>query len=83
MSCDLFRTEASTSKPSPHPERYVDLGDGSFNGWGVTAVDSLDTMLLMGLQDEYARAIPMVTATNFSLPAVRSPRWLLPQSSLP
>lgn len=29
-------------------------------------------MLLMGLEDEYARAIPMITATNFSLPAVRS-----------
>ncbi|KAH0836527.1 glycoside hydrolase family 47 protein [Lanmaoa asiatica] len=40
----------------------------SFNGWGVTAVDSLDTMLLMGLQDEYLRAIPMISATNFSLP---------------
>lgn len=44
--------------------------DHSFNGWGVTAVDSLDTMLLMGLEDEFARAIPMVTSTNFSLPAV-------------
>ncbi|KAG8220813.1 glycoside hydrolase family 47 protein [Butyriboletus roseoflavus] len=41
----------------------------NFNGWGVTAVDSLDTMLLMGLKDEYVRAIPMITATNFSLPA--------------
>ncbi|KAF8551349.1 glycoside hydrolase family 47 protein [Imleria badia] len=41
----------------------------NFNGWGVTAVDSLDTMLLMRLEDEYARAIPMITATNFSLPA--------------
>ncbi|KAG6374849.1 glycoside hydrolase family 47 protein [Boletus reticuloceps] len=40
----------------------------NFNGWGVTVVDSLDTMLLMGLEDEYARAIPIVTATNFSLP---------------
>ncbi|KAF8449223.1 glycoside hydrolase family 47 protein [Boletus edulis BED1] len=40
----------------------------NFNGWGVTIVDALDTMLLMGLEDEYARAIPIVTATNFSLP---------------
>lgn len=29
-------------------------------------------MLLMHLHDEYVRAIPMITATNFSLPAVRS-----------
>ncbi|KAI9573957.1 glycoside hydrolase family 47 protein [Boletus coccyginus] len=49
----------------PLSNRSID----NFNGWGVTAVDSLDTMLLMGLQDEYARAIPMITATNFSLPA--------------
>ncbi|KAH7930222.1 glycoside hydrolase family 47 protein [Leucogyrophana mollusca] len=40
----------------------------NFNGWGVTAVDSLDTMLLMGLQEEYKRALPMVRQTNFSLP---------------
>ncbi|KAH7922317.1 glycoside hydrolase family 47 protein [Leucogyrophana mollusca] len=40
----------------------------NFNGWGVTAVDSLDTMLLMGLQEEYKRALPMVQQSNFSLP---------------
>ncbi|KAG6333529.1 hypothetical protein ID866_5565 [Astraeus odoratus] len=40
----------------------------SFNGWGVTAVDSLDTMLLMGLKDEYERAFPMIMNNNFSLP---------------
>ncbi|KAG9312750.1 glycoside hydrolase family 47 protein [Chiua virens] len=40
----------------------------NFNGWGVTAVDSLDTMLLMGLEDEFARALPMIAQANFSLP---------------
>ncbi|KAH7907888.1 glycoside hydrolase family 47 protein [Hygrophoropsis aurantiaca] len=40
----------------------------NFNGWGVTAVDSLDTMLLMDLKEEYNRALPMVRQTNFSLP---------------
>ena len=44
----------------------------SFNGWGVTAVDSLDTMLLMGLEDEYTRALPIISQSNFSLPTVRS-----------
>lgn len=38
----------------------------SFNGWGVTVFDSLDTMLLMDLQDEFQRALPMVQRANFS-----------------
>ncbi|KAG8215918.1 glycoside hydrolase family 47 protein [Butyriboletus roseoflavus] len=41
----------------------------NFNGWGVTSVDSLDTMLLMGLEDEYKRALPIITHANFSLPS--------------
>jgi hypothetical protein len=45
----------------------------SFNGWGVTAIDSLDTMLLMGLEDEYTRALPMISHSNFSLPSVSPP----------
>ena len=28
----------------------------NFNGWGVTIVDSMSTMLLMGLKDEFKRA---------------------------
>ncbi|KAH7885871.1 glycoside hydrolase family 47 protein [Phlebopus sp. FC_14] len=40
----------------------------NFNGWGVTAVDSLDTMLLMDLQDEFNRALPLIQNMNFSLP---------------
>ncbi|KAF9218511.1 glycoside hydrolase family 47 protein [Gyrodon lividus] len=40
----------------------------NFNGWGVTVVDSLDTMLLMGLEEEYRRAVPLIKSTNFSLP---------------
>ncbi|PFH51966.1 glycoside hydrolase family 47 protein [Amanita thiersii Skay4041] len=38
----------------------------NFNGWGVTAFDSLDTMLLMGLQDEYSRALDIVRQANFT-----------------
>ncbi|EGO22334.1 glycoside hydrolase family 47 protein [Serpula lacrymans var. lacrymans S7.9] len=40
----------------------------NFNGWGVTAIDSLDTMLMMGLKDEYQRALSIVQQSNFSLP---------------
>jgi hypothetical protein len=29
----------------------------SFNGWGVSAVDSLDTMIVMGLNDEVDRVL--------------------------
>ncbi|CAK5283338.1 unnamed protein product [Mycena citricolor] len=38
-----------------------------FNAWGVTAVDSLDTMLLMGLDAEYARAMPLVSNITFAM----------------
>jgi hypothetical protein len=31
----------------------------------VTAVDSLDTMLLMGLHDEFDRAVKHITTLNF------------------
>ncbi|KAG9312664.1 glycoside hydrolase family 47 protein [Chiua virens] len=54
----------------PHDE-LLPLSNESidnFNGWGVTAVDSLDTMLLMGLKEEFARALPVIAQTNFSLP---------------
>ena len=66
-------TGAPTSE-SPSPTHEVDgvvtSCAPSFNGWGVTAMDSLDTMLLMGLEDEYTRALPMISHTNFSLPSV-------------
>jgi hypothetical protein len=43
----------------------------SFNGWGVTAFDSLDTMLLMGLSEEYEAALEIVKAVDFSKSEVR------------
>jgi hypothetical protein len=42
----------------------------SFNGWAVTAVDSLDTMHIMGLEQEYKRAMTAVYNASFSLPTV-------------
>ncbi|KDR80608.1 hypothetical protein GALMADRAFT_240949 [Galerina marginata CBS 339.88] len=38
----------------------------NFNGWGVTAFDSLDTMLLMGLKDEYEHGLGVVKQADFS-----------------
>eukprot|EP00467_Chlorarachnion_reptans_P011364 CAMPEP_0114532346 /NCGR_PEP_ID=MMETSP0109-20121206/26614_1 /TAXON_ID=29199 /ORGANISM="Chlorarachnion reptans, Strain CCCM449" /LENGTH=759 /DNA_ID=CAMNT_0001715399 /DNA_START=323 /DNA_END=2606 /DNA_ORIENTATION=+ len=37
----------------------------SWGGFGVTLFDSLDTMLIMGLEDEYHRAIQHVYRTSF------------------
>ncbi|KAK7056258.1 hypothetical protein VNI00_002811 [Paramarasmius palmivorus] len=54
---------------SPHDELrpvsggYVD----NFNGWGVSIVDGLDTMLLLGLKDEYRRALEQVEKIEFNL----------------
>ncbi|KAJ7625647.1 glycoside hydrolase family 47 protein [Roridomyces roridus] len=48
----------------PMSDSYIN----NFNGWGVTAVDSLDTMLLMKLDDEYARALAQVSNIRFDLP---------------
>jgi hypothetical protein len=42
----------------------------SFNGWGVTAADSLDTMLLMKLDEEYHRAVAQLSEMSFFLPEV-------------
>jgi hypothetical protein len=43
----------------------------SFNGWGVTIHDSLDTMLLMNLTETFERAAEQVERVDF---------WLTPVS---
>ncbi|RMZ91268.1 hypothetical protein DV736_g1506, partial [Chaetothyriales sp. CBS 134916] len=40
-----------------------------FNGWGATLVDALDTMWIMGLQDEFNDAIDMVAKIDFKTSA--------------
>lgn len=37
----------------------------TFNGWGATIVDSLDTMLIMGLKEEFALAREFVSTLDF------------------
>ncbi|TFK74962.1 glycoside hydrolase family 47 protein [Pluteus cervinus] len=44
----------------------------NFNGWGVTAFDSLDTMLIMDLQHEFERALGIVARANFSVSSDRA-----------
>ncbi|KAJ6582035.1 glycoside hydrolase family 47 protein [Mycena capillaripes] len=55
---------------APHDE-LTPLSSGfsdEFNGWGVTAADSLDTMLLMKLDGEYSRALAQLSEMSFLLP---------------
>ncbi|KAF7794404.1 hypothetical protein EIP86_005538 [Pleurotus ostreatoroseus] len=55
---------------APHDElkpltnRSID----NFNGWGVTVFDSLDTMLLMDLKEEFTRAMAIVRNSTFTMP---------------
>jgi len=43
----------------------------SYNGWGVTAFDALDTMLLMDLKEEYRHAIRIVEKADFNQTTVK------------
>jgi hypothetical protein len=43
----------------------------SFNGWGVTAIDSLDTMILMGLTPQAERVIEHIVKLDFKGTHVR------------
>ncbi|EUC36588.1 glycoside hydrolase family 47 protein [Bipolaris zeicola 26-R-13] len=40
-------------------------GEESFGGWGATLVDSLDTLWIMGLREEFDEAVEAVAAIDF------------------
>ena len=40
-----------------------------FNGWGATLVDSLDTLWIMGLKEEFEEAVQQVSQINFKTSA--------------
>ena len=46
------------------------ISTSSFNGWGVTLIDGLDTMWIMGLYDEFYDAIPIVANMTFPMAEV-------------
>ncbi|KAH9852168.1 seven-hairpin glycosidase [Lenzites betulinus] len=48
----------------PVSDGFVD----NFNGWRLTLVDSLDTMFIMGLHDEFRETIPIIANMTFALP---------------
>ncbi|KAH9973544.1 glycoside hydrolase [Lactifluus volemus] len=41
----------------------------NFNGWGLTIVDSLDTMWLMGLYEQFDSGLASIANITFSMPA--------------
>ncbi|EFQ25463.1 glycosyl hydrolase family 47 [Colletotrichum graminicola] len=41
-------------------------GKNRYNGWGVTLVDSLDTLWLMGLYDDFNRAVVYVSTIDWN-----------------
>jgi hypothetical protein len=45
----------------------------SFNGWGVSAIDALDTAMLMGVDDLIASVSPHVAKLSFSSPPLQGP----------
>lgn len=51
----------------PHDElKPISKGVGDpFNGWGATLVDSLDTLWIMGLHDEFEEAVGLVKNIDF------------------
>jgi len=51
----------------PHDElKPISKGVGDpFNGWGATLVDSLDTLWIMGLHDEFEEAVGFVKNIDF------------------
>ena len=47
--------------------------NSSFNGWGLTLIDSLDTMWIMGLQNEFEDSLSTVANLNFTQDEVHAP----------
>ncbi|KAI0690315.1 glycoside hydrolase [Cytidiella melzeri] len=62
---------------APHDELLPVTGGSvdNFNGWSVTMYDSLSTILLMGLHDEFERALPAIENISFTLkhPVIGAP----------
>ncbi|RPD79256.1 hypothetical protein L226DRAFT_567412 [Lentinus tigrinus ALCF2SS1-7] len=59
------------------------VGINNFNGWNVTMYDSLDTMLLVDLHEEFSAALPIISKEDFRKTvyqvvdpaAISSPVW--------
>ncbi len=63
----------------PNFERMLKRA-GSFNGWRLTLVDSLDTMIVMGLHEEFRDAVPVLANMTFELKEVSEYEYVLPHT---
>jgi mannosyl-oligosaccharide alpha-1,2-mannosidase len=68
-SWDSYRTYAWT-KDELKP--ITGTSDKSFGGWGATLVDSLDTLWIMGMKDEFFEAVKAVALIDFGESEVKS-----------
>ncbi|TXT13600.1 hypothetical protein VHUM_00967 [Vanrija humicola] len=64
---------------------YSKMYKNPFHGWGSSIIDTLDTMLIMGLQDEYNLCRPHVNQLNFHWVGGRdwSRGYVAPESEVP
>jgi len=65
----MFAADPSSLPPCDIINTFL---SNSFNGWGVTAIDSLDTMILMGLKPQAERVIEHIAKLDFKGTHVRS-----------
>lgn len=73
MNCCRFRGRRLTSEnkyDSSSNDRCTHVWH-SFNGWGLTVFDSLDTMWIMGLDDMFRDSLEVVSNSTFFLRKVR------------
>lgn len=69
-SCYPLMEGGSTSNPHLSSHLHIVTFIDSFNGWGVTLFDALDTMWLMDLHDDFRQSLHFVAKTNFTLAEV-------------
>jgi len=66
---DAFKHAWSGYRSMAYPnDELLSLSGGKsnkYNGWGVTLFDSLDTMWIMGLRDEFADAVHAIRDVQF------------------
>ncbi|KAH9166879.1 seven-hairpin glycosidase [Lactarius sanguifluus] len=65
----LHAYQAYLTYAAPHDELkpIAKLPVNNFNGWGLSIVDSLDTMWLMGLYDEFDAGLAVVANVTFTM----------------
>lgn len=79
MSSSRSREAQLTSNVTHHLPSGALLivgGLASFNGWGVSVFDAMDTMWIMGLHDMFREGVEIAAKSTFTLQEVRAPDYL-------